>query len=108
MSFSKTYNSLVDVGNSTKNRSSSAFYAYDAVWTIVNILQRARQTVERNGKDLNELSYGDVDETQLFQTLAEETDFNGVTVGVVKEFLKLLFRYNFTYVSTAFLRKNKR
>lgn len=85
MTFSQTYN---DVLNSTKNRTDTAPYVYDAIWTMANILERARPVLEKKGKVLNNLSYGE--ETELLERLAYETDFNGVTVRTRNEILSKL------------------
>lgn len=77
MTFSATYNVLV---NSTNNRSAVAHFVYDAIWTMTNILERARPEIEKKGKLLNKLTYGE--ETEVFEKLAYETDFNGVTVCI--------------------------
>ena len=90
MTFSQTYN---DVLNSTKNRTNTAPYVYDAIWIMANILERARPVLEKKGKVLNNLSYGE--ETELLERLAYETDFNGVTVrttnGILSTFIRLLY-----------------
>ena len=60
---------------------------------MANILERARPVLEKKGKVLNNLSYGD--ETELLERLAYETDFNGVTVrttnGILSTFIRLLY-----------------
>ena len=76
MTFSETYNDLI---NSTKNRTSVAPYVYDAIWTMADILKRARPEIEKKGKTLTNLSYGE--ETELLEQKANETDFIGVTVS---------------------------
>ena len=81
MTFSQIYNDLV---NSSKNRTSVAPYAYDAIWTMADILERARPVLEKKGKVLNNLSYSE--ETELLEKLAYETDFNGVTVRNTDDF----------------------
>ena len=82
MTFSQTYN---DVLNSTKNRTNTAPYVYDAIWTMANILERARLVLEKKGKVLNNLSYGE--ETELLEELAYKTDFNGATVRTTNAIL---------------------
>lgn len=82
MTFSQRYN---DVLNSTKNRTNTAPYVYDAIWTMANILERARPVLEKKGKVLHNLSYGE--ETELLEKLAYETDFNGATVRTTNEIL---------------------
>ncbi|XP_028412998.1 uncharacterized protein LOC114535870 [Dendronephthya gigantea] len=72
VTFSHAYNNLV---TSTKNRSSVAPYVYDALWTMANILERARAI--QTGKRLNNLTYGE--ETKLLEDEAYKTDFMGVT-----------------------------
>ena len=46
---------------------------------MANILERAKSKLEEKGKNLTSLSYGE--ETELFERLAYETNFEGVTVS---------------------------
>ena len=89
MTFSDTYNDLV---NSTKNRTSAAPYVYDAVWTMADILKRARPELQKKGKVLTNLSYGE--ETELLENLTYKTDFKGVTVRNTNDFFFLFYTFN--------------
>jgi hypothetical protein len=46
---------------------------------MADILKRARPEIEKKGKTLTNLSYGE--ETELLEQKANETDFIGVTVS---------------------------
>ncbi len=59
---------------------------------MADILKRARPELQKKGKVLTNLSYGE--ETELLENLAYKTDFKGVTVRNTNDFFFLFYTFN--------------
>ena len=58
---------------------SMARYTYDAVWTMFDILKRAKTTLEGLNVNLDKIFYGDNPSRSLLKDLLKTTDYNGIT-----------------------------
>ena len=79
------YRAKVDNGSDTSNRSSNALDVYDALWSIAFVLQNSRDELLRQGKSLENLTYGDVNATAIFRRHAQNLDFLTPSIGVRQE-----------------------
>lgn len=72
----------MDNGSDTSNRSNNFLNVYDAVWSIAFVLDQSRDELLKQGKTLENLTYGDTNATAVFRTLAEKLDFRTPNIGV--------------------------
>lgn len=79
------YRAKVDNGSDTSNRSSNALAVYDALWSIAFVLHNSRDELLRQGKSLENLTYGDVNATAVFRRHAQNLDFPTPSIGVRQE-----------------------
>ena len=79
------YRAKVDNGSDTSNRSSNALDVYDALWSIAFVLHNSRDELLRQGKSLENLTYGDVNATAVFRRHAQNLDFPTPSIGVRQE-----------------------
>ena len=85
----------MDTVNSTSNRSNSYLNVYDAVWSIAFVLDNSRSELQKQGKILENLTYGDANATDVFRREAQKLDFKSPNVGVSEIPILLLFCFFF-------------
>lgn len=74
----------MDNGNDTSNRSGNFLNVYDAVWSIAFVLDKSRDELLKQGKVLENVTYGDTNATSVFRSKAKELDFATPNTGVRK------------------------
>ena len=74
----------MDNGSDTSNRSSIFLNVYDAVWSIALVLDQSRDELLKQGKSLENLTYGDTNATAVFKRQAKKLDFPTPNIGVSK------------------------
>ena len=72
----------MDTHNDTSNRSDIFLNVYDAVWSIALVLKNSRSELLKQGKTLENLTYGDANATDLFRKMAVNLDFETPNIGV--------------------------
>ena len=72
----------MDTHNDTSNRSNAYLNVYDAVWSIAFVLDKSRTELQKQGKILENLTYGDPNATNVFRNIAEDLDFATPNIGV--------------------------
>ena len=78
----------MDTHNDTSNRSDIFLNVYDAVWSIARVLKNSRSELLKQGKTLENLTYGDANATDLFRKEAVNLNFETPNIGVrVKHFI---------------------
>ncbi|KAL9951711.1 hypothetical protein ACROYT_G044433 [Oculina patagonica] len=75
------YRAKVDTHNDTSNRSDIFLNVYDAVWSIAFVLENSRTELLKQGKPLENLTYGDANATALFRKTAENLNFATPNTG---------------------------
>ena len=94
----------MDTVNSTSNRSNSYLNVYDAVWSIAFVLDNSRSELQKQGKILENLTYGDANATDVFRRKAQKLDFKSPNVGVSEIpilLLLLLFCFFFFFLNSS-------
>uniref|UniRef100_A0A7M5VET0 G-protein coupled receptors family 3 profile domain-containing protein n=2 Tax=Clytia hemisphaerica TaxID=252671 RepID=A0A7M5VET0_9CNID len=79
VSFDNTFKGLMAPLIYQPNNNTLAKYTYDAVWTMFDILKRAKPTLETLKVNLDRIFYGDTPARNLLSALVKTTDFNGIT-----------------------------
>ena len=72
----------MDNFNDTSNRSNAYLNVYDALWSIAFVLDSSRSEIERQGKTLENLTYGDANVTDVFRKEAVKLNFKSPNIGV--------------------------
>ena len=77
-SFDSTFRTKI-APSAYDTKTTLARYTYDAVWTMFDILKRAKPTLEGWNINLDRIFHGDTVARRLLKDLTQATDYNGIT-----------------------------